>query len=129
LGRPTGAGTLAANAKPAGQITAPVTGALLRGWGDPEDGEPATGQSWQTEPGAPVLAPCGGVVAFAEPFRGYGLLVIIDCGGGYHAVLGGLERVVVVPGRTLLGGDVIGTMRVAMTAALSGAASDPGPRA
>jgi septal ring factor EnvC (AmiA/AmiB activator) len=116
LGRPAGVGTLAANAKPANQITPPVAGSLVRGWGDPEDGEPATGQSWQTEPGARVVAPCGGTVAFAEPFRGYGLLVIIDCGGGYHAVLAGLDQISVFPGRAVLGGDPVGTMRAAARA-------------
>ena len=116
LGRPTGAGTLAANAKPAGQITPPVAGSLVRGWGDQDDGEPATGQSWQTEPGARVVAPCAGIVAFAEAFRGYGLLVIIDCGGGYHAVLGGLDRLAVVPGRAVLDGDPVGTMQAAEVA-------------
>jgi murein hydrolase activator len=113
LGRPTGAGTLAATAKPAGQLRPPVSGTLLHGWGDLQDGEPATGQSWQTEPGAPVVAPCGGTVAFAEPFRGYGLLVIIDCGGGYHAVLSGLDQIAVAPGRAIQDGDRVGTMRAA----------------
>jgi septal ring factor EnvC (AmiA/AmiB activator) len=129
LSRPTGAGTLAANAKPAGQIMPPVAGSLVRGWGDPEDGEPATGQSWQTEPRARVVAPCAGTVAFAEPFHGYGLLVIIDCGGGYHAVLGGLDQISVVPGRAVLGGDVVGTMQAAVTVASSGAPAGTAPGA
>jgi septal ring factor EnvC (AmiA/AmiB activator) len=113
LSRPAGAGTLAANARPAGQVTPPVAGSLVRGWGDQDDGEPATGQSWQTESGASVVAPCGGTVAFAEAFRGYGLLVIIDCGGGFHAVLGGLDRIEVTPGRAIAAGDLIGAMRAA----------------
>jgi septal ring factor EnvC (AmiA/AmiB activator) len=123
LTRPTGAGTLAANAKPTGQITPPVTGSLVRGWGDPDGAEPATGQSWQTQPGARVIAPCGGIVAFAEPFRGYGLLVIIDCGGGYHAVLAGLGQISVAPGRTVLGGDPVGVMQTAPGQAVPAAAS------
>jgi len=85
-------------------------GTKVRGWGDPEDGETATGLSWRTRPAAGVVAPCGGTVAFAEPFRGYGLLIIIDCGGGYHAVLSGLGQIAVVPGRTVQNGDPIGAM-------------------
>jgi len=115
LSRPTGSGTLTADAKPAGQITQPVTGTLVRGWGDPQDGEPATGQSWQTPPGAHVVAPCNGTVAFAEPFRGYGLLLIIDCGGGYHAILAGLDQMQVSPGQAVLGGDPVGAMQAAGT--------------
>lgn len=125
--RPTGVGTLTADAKPGGQITLPVTGMLVHGWGDIENGEPATGQSWQSEPGARVLAPCGGTVAFAEPFRDFGLLVIVDCGGGYHAVLSGMSQIAVAPGRPIQNGDVIGTMQAATKTASSGAATPNGP--
>ena len=113
LARPTGSGTLAANARPAAQLIPPVSGVLVRGWGDPEDGEPSTGLSFQTEAGARVVAPCGGTVAFAEPFRTYGLLVIIDCGGGYHAVLSGMDQLGVSPGRTLVSGELVGIMPAA----------------
>jgi septal ring factor EnvC (AmiA/AmiB activator) len=121
------AGTIAADAKPSGQVTPPVTGVLVRGWGETENGEPATGQSWQTEPGARVMAPCGGTVAFAEPFRDYGLLVIIDCGGGYHAVLSGMEKIAVGPGRALHIGDPVGIMQVATKTASSGGPTALGP--
>jgi murein hydrolase activator len=120
LGRPTGAGTLATSARPAGQLVVPVAGTLIRGWGDPEDGEPATGQSWKTAPGASVVAPCGGTVAFAEPFHGYGLLVIIDCGGGYHAVMSGLDQIGVVAGQSIQDADPVGTMKAAAKPAASG---------
>jgi septal ring factor EnvC (AmiA/AmiB activator) len=120
LARPTGAGTLTATAKPGGQVTPPVRGTLVHAWGDPQDGEPATGQSWQTEPGARVVAPCGGTVAFAEPFRGYGLLVIIDCGGGYHVVLSGMDQLTVVPGLAIQDGDAVGTMRAENKSAAPG---------
>jgi septal ring factor EnvC (AmiA/AmiB activator) len=128
---PAGAGTLTVDAKPAGQIVQPVAGTLVRSWGDPLDGEPATGQSWQTAPGARVVAPCNGTVAFAEPFRGYGLLLIIDCGGGYHAILAGLDQMEVGPGRAVQGGDPVGAMQLVGTAVQSeptsaGATADPG---
>lgn len=127
LSHPTGPGTLAANAKPAGQIAPPVVGSLVRAWGDLDDGEPAIGQSWQTEPGTRVVAPCGGIVAFAEPFRGYGLLVIIDCGGDFHAVLAGLDQLSVVPGREVRSGDTVGTMRGAPALASTSAAAAASP--
>jgi septal ring factor EnvC (AmiA/AmiB activator) len=121
--QPAGAGTIAADAKPAGQITLPVAGTLVRGWGDAENGDTATGQTWRAEPGARVLAPCGGTVAFAEPFHSYGLLVIIDCGGGYHAVLSGMSQIAVAPGRTIQIGDVVGAMQAGtQTASTTGAA-------
>jgi septal ring factor EnvC (AmiA/AmiB activator) len=118
--RAAGVETIAADAKPAGQVTPPVHGILVRGWGQSENGEPATGQSWRSDPGAPVLAPCGGTVAFAEPFRDYGLLVIIDCGGGYHAVLSGMEKINVSAGKIIRNGDQVGTMQLAAKAAVNG---------
>jgi septal ring factor EnvC (AmiA/AmiB activator) len=48
---------------------------------------------------------------FADQFHGYGLLVIIDCGGGYHAVMSGMDQIGVSPGRPIRDGDPIGTMR------------------
>jgi septal ring factor EnvC (AmiA/AmiB activator) len=111
LSRPSGSGTLTSDAKPSGQIMQPVSGTLVRSWGDPQDGEPATGQSWQAGPGARVVAPCNGTVAFAEPFRGYGMLLIIDCGGGYHAILAGLDQMQVSPGQAVMGGDPVGAMQ------------------
>ncbi len=125
-GRPTG-GTLAVTARAAGQLTPPVAGTLARAWGDPEDGEPAIGQSWRAEPGARVVAPCGGTVAFAEPFLGYGLLVIIDCGGGFHAVLSGLDQATVSPGRTVRDGDPIGTLPATARVAASGGSAAESP--
>ena len=108
---------LTAHSKPARQLSPPVKGTLLHAWGEPDNGERWAGQAWRTAPDAPVVAPCGGTVAFAEPFRGYGKMVILDCGGGYHAVLGGLDRIAVASGQTLHDGDPVGAMRPAEAAA------------
>ena len=45
-----------------------------------------------------MVSPCGGRVVFAGPFRSYGLLLIVDCGDGYHFVLAGLDRLDVAAG-------------------------------
>ena len=79
-------------AAPKGQLTAPVAGTVFRSWGDPTDAGPATGISYHAAPAARVVSPCAGRVEFAAPFRSYGLLLILDCGGGYHAVLAGFDR-------------------------------------
>ena len=121
LSQPAGAGALSAGARPTGQLVTPIAGTLVRGWGDPEDGEPATGMSWQTRAGAAVVAPCGGTVAYADSFRGYGLLIIIDCGGQYHAVLSGLEQAAVAPGKAVQSGDTVGAMRTETSAAIRAA--------
>lgn len=110
LSSPTGAGTIAASAQPAGQLVTPVTGNLTRNWGDSTDAGPANGLTWRPAPGARVLAPCSGRVMFAAPFRSFGPLMIVDCGGGHHVVLSGLERLDTSPGRTLHAGEPVGTM-------------------
>lgn len=84
----------------------PVAGRVSRDWG--EGG--AQGQTWTTAPGARVVSPCGGRVAFASPFRSYGLLLIVDCGGGYHVVLGGLDRLDATPGQRVSAGEAVGVM-------------------
>ena len=107
---PFAGGTLAAAAAPRGQLTAPVAGRVFRSWGDPTDAGPATGISYHAAPSARVVSPCSGRVSFAEHFRSYGLLLIVDCGGGYHAVLAGFERLDVKAGQDLRAGEPVGVM-------------------
>ena len=107
---PTGTGTISKGAQPGGQLLVPVAGGVSRNWGDPTDVGPATGITWRPAPMARVLAPCSGKVMFAAPFRSFGLLLIMDCGGGYHAVLAGLDRIATPVGRLLSAGEPIGSM-------------------
>jgi murein hydrolase activator len=108
--RPAGAGTIASGAGPRGQLQSPVIGVVVKGWGEQTDGGPATGISYHAPPGARVISPCGGRVVFAEGFRSYGLLLIVDCGGGYHVVLSGFERLDVKLGQTIVAGEPVGVM-------------------
>jgi septal ring factor EnvC (AmiA/AmiB activator) len=108
--RPTGAGTITAGAGPHGQLQPPVVGVVVKAWGDQTDGGPATGVSYHAPPGAHVISPCGGRVVFAQSFRSYGLLLIVDCGGGYHVVLAGFERLDVRLGQSLVPGEPVGVM-------------------
>jgi murein hydrolase activator len=110
LERPAGAGIMATSARPRGQLTAPVAGKVFRSWGDPTEGGPATGISYHTPPAARVVALCAGRVVFATPFRSYGLLLIVDCGGGYHAVLAGFDRLDVKVGQQVAAGEPVGVM-------------------
>jgi septal ring factor EnvC (AmiA/AmiB activator) len=107
---PSGSGTIASSAGPHGQLQPPVIGVVVKGWGEQTDGGPATGVSYHAPPGARVIAPCGGRVVFAEGFRSYGLLLILDCGGGYHVVLSGFERLDVKLGQSLVAGEPVGVM-------------------
>lgn len=108
--RPSGAGTIAASAQPRGQLVAPVGGPTIRAFGDATPAGPATGITYRPAPRALVVAPCAGKVMFAAPFRSFGLLLIVDCGGLYHGVLAGMERLDVQVGRAVKAGDTVGIM-------------------
>ena len=60
--------------------------------------------------GAKVKAVYPGKVAFAEPFQGYGLLVILDHGGGYYSLYAHLGRFLVKKGDKVPQGKAIGTL-------------------
>ncbi len=102
--------SVATGGGPAGQLQPPVVGVVVRGWGEATDGGPSTGVSYNAPPGARVISPCGGRVVFADSFRSYGLLMIVDCGGGYHVVLAGFERMDVHPGQRVVAGEPVGVM-------------------
>lgn len=88
----------------------PVAGALLRDFNAPGEGGPSRGLTFAAQPGARVTAPCTGSVAFAAPFRSYGRMVILDCGGGQHLVLAGMERLDVAAGQRLRSGEPVGVL-------------------
>jgi septal ring factor EnvC (AmiA/AmiB activator) len=106
LSAPAGPGLAAAR----GALGAPVAGAMVRGFGAQTEAGPASGISYQPPPSARVISPCGGKVVFSGPFRSYGLLLIVDCGGGYDFVLAGLDRLDAPVGHTVRQGEPVGIM-------------------
>ena len=107
LAVPAGPGLGAAQ----GQLTAPVLGHVVHAFGDDDGGGTRrSGISYQAPPAARVVAPCGGRVVFAAPFRSYGQLLILDCGGGYHFVLAGLDRLDVQARQLRPAGEPVGVM-------------------
>jgi len=94
-----------------GAMVYPVTGSLVRGWGVPDEyGQPSRGLAFAARPGAVVVAPFDGQVLFAGPFRGYGQILIIGHGDGYHSLLAGLDRLDSSVGQWLVAGEPVGTM-------------------
>jgi murein hydrolase activator len=91
----------------------PVAGRLATEWGEATPAGPARGLTFATPPHARVIAPCAGRAAFAAPFRSYGLLLILDCGGGTHLVLAGFERLDAAAGERVQMGEPLGAMGAA----------------
>ena len=57
-----------------------------------------------------MTAPSDGWVAYAGHFRGYGQLLIINAGEGYHVLLAGMEKIAVDVGQFVRAGEPVGTM-------------------
>ena len=88
----------------------PAAGQVTRNFGAAGEGGAARGMTLSALPGARVVSPCGGKVVFGSSFRSYGLLLIVDCGDGYHFVLAGLDRLDASPGQRVLAGEPVGQL-------------------
>jgi murein hydrolase activator len=94
-----------------GRFLVPASGQLVRSFGAADGmGLVSKGLTYQTRSGAQVVSPFDGRVLFAGPFRGYGEILIIEHGDGYHSLLSGLERLDVTVGQWLVAGEPVGAM-------------------
>jgi septal ring factor EnvC (AmiA/AmiB activator) len=94
-----------------GEMPFPARGKVMIRFGQTDDlGSPSRGISISTRPGAQVVSTYEGQVVFAGPFRGYGLLLIIEHGEGYHTLLAGMARIDSAVGQHLLPGEPVGVM-------------------
>jgi septal ring factor EnvC (AmiA/AmiB activator) len=67
-----------------------------------------------TAPSTPVRVIHDGTVTFAEPFQGFGNLVIVDHGGLAFSLYGYLAEMTVAAGTRVARGDLVGTSGVAL---------------
>ena len=95
---------------PSGGRALPVAGRVVTAFGEAAPGGPHRGLTFAATAGARVVSPCNGRAVYAAPFRSYGLLLIVDCGGGYHFVLAGLDRLDTAAGQRLLAGEPVGVL-------------------
>lgn len=98
-----------------GKVPRPVGGKVRQSFGrqvDPEFNTVTrrTGIEIAAERGTPVRAIAEGRVIFADWFRGYGQMAIVDHGGSNVSVSGFLEELKVTPGDPVTQGQVIGTV-------------------
>ncbi|MDP6494810.1 MAG: peptidoglycan DD-metalloendopeptidase family protein [Dehalococcoidia bacterium] len=95
-----------------GKIMFPVRGRLVTRYGESSStaGLAARGLTLATRKEARVVAPYDGEVVFTGPFRGYGKILIIAHGEGYHLLLAGLSRIDSAVGQALLAGEPVGVM-------------------
>jgi septal ring factor EnvC (AmiA/AmiB activator) len=104
-------GNIALISKARGHLPFPATGRLVGLYGQAlEGGLASKGISIATRASGQVISPFDGKVVFAGPFRGYGQLLIIDHGEGYHSLLAGLGRIDVEIGQPVLAGEPVSLM-------------------
>jgi septal ring factor EnvC (AmiA/AmiB activator) len=102
---------------PAGPLIAPaslvppVAGRPIRRFGQPDPGGGrASGLSWEAPRAARVSSPGAGVVRYAGPVKGWGVILILRLTGGYHLVLAGLGQTSVAVGQSVAPGQAVGWM-------------------
>ena len=94
-----------------GKLPYPVVGKIKARFGQTaSSGLTHKGVTIDTVSEAQVIIPYEGRVAFTGPFRGYGRLLIIEHGAGYHTLLAGMGRIDVAVGQWVLGGEPVGIM-------------------
>jgi len=98
-----------------GDLDWPVTGEVPQGFGRTTAGRFGTsivrnGIDVAAAEGWPAVAVHGGTVAYAAPFRGFGVLVIVDHGTSAFTLYGHLTETSVSRGSVVGRGDVIGTV-------------------
>ncbi|NTU43775.1 MAG: peptidoglycan DD-metalloendopeptidase family protein, partial [Nitrospirales bacterium] len=96
-----------------GRLPWPVSGSLAIGYGsqlDPVFNLPVfrSGVHIRTGSGSQVRAVYEGKVVYADSFKGYGLLVIVSHGSGYHSLYGNLSRIFCKNGGIIKSSQAIG---------------------
>lgn len=93
-----------------GRLIPPVRGTVVLGYGQPDQfGLPHKGLTIAARAEAQVVAPSAGQVAFAGPFRGYGQILIIEHGEGYHTLMAGFGHIHGGVGQSVAAGEPLGT--------------------
>lgn len=96
-----------------GELSWPVNGKVMISYGNYQDPELNTtifknGIEINAKKGDKPLAIAGGRVVYANAFKGYGNLLIIDHGSGYHSLYGNLSELALKTGELLIGGMEVG---------------------
>jgi septal ring factor EnvC (AmiA/AmiB activator) len=107
-----------------GKLPRPVKGLVEVGFGKVVNPRFNTvtvqkGLDIRAAPGTPVQAVAEGTVAYAGSLRGYGNLLILDHGDGFHTLMAHLSTISAELGATVAAGDVVG--EVGDTGSLKGA--------
>lgn len=89
----------------------PVTGEILHRFGDSKSGgDSYRGVVLRARPGATVVAPSDGTIAFTGPFRDYGNMLLIKHPGGMISLIAGVGKINASLNQTVNKGEPVATM-------------------
>ena len=96
-----------------GRLVWPVTGSILINFGTQKDRSLGTyyesnGIEVAVPPGSAIRAAAGGEVVFADWFKGYGNLLIINHPGGFHTLYAQADKLNKSLGEVVKAGEVVG---------------------
>ncbi|WP_247711321.1 murein hydrolase activator EnvC family protein [Qipengyuania gelatinilytica] len=87
----------------------PVAGRVVEGFGEADtSGGRASGIAIAPRPGAQIVAPAPGRIAFAGPYAGYGKILIVEHEGNWTSLVTGLARLDVEVGQQVTAGSPLG---------------------
>jgi septal ring factor EnvC (AmiA/AmiB activator) len=96
---------------PTGPMSLPLNGSILAGYGGTmPDGHQSRGLLIGGAAGAPVHAVRDGRVAYADWLKGYGLLLILDHGGGWMSLYAFNDTLLKSAGDEVVSGEAIATV-------------------
>ena len=94
-----------------GKARLPISGKVVTHFNAPDNfGAPSQGIDIEGRGGGLVVAPLGGIVKFAGPFKNYGEMVILEHRDGYHSLVAGLEKIDTVIGQNVEAGEPLGRL-------------------
>lgn len=95
----------------AGRAILPVSGIVRIRYGEADSlGAKSKGVSIDGISGGVIVAPMGGIVRYAGPFRSFGNIIILEHQKGLHSLIAGLGKIDTVEGREVTAGEPVGTL-------------------
>ncbi len=96
-----------------GKLGWPVSGQVVIGFGKQKDAKLGTyyesnGIEIAVPPGSPIHAVAAGKIVYADYFKGYGNLFILNHPGGYHTLYAQTDRMAKKLGEQVSAGDLLG---------------------
>ena len=94
--------------KKVSNVKSPVQGRIISNYGEGKDSRKSkNGVIFQVLEESFVTSPINGVVVYANQFRSYGNLVIIENDEGYYCILSGMKKIIISSGNEVFMGEPI----------------------